>query len=140
MSVDYASSVHLQSALSVAHDFVDAIAQLRSELKIAQDQIDVNARSYQAILEERERQIAALIAECANRDQTIATDTNAVSALEAKLTILSNDNEVHKNTIRELKGLITVRDAEIANLNAEIESMRTPVVTIEKAKAARKKL
>lgn len=107
---DYESSVHLESALSVAHDLVDTVIRLKADSKLLGDKVESISSNLNSMLPERERQIQALIDECAKRDETlkeISTDRNTLllrsDSFERQLRDKQSEIEALQVTIRSLK-------------------------------------
>lgn len=153
-------SIRLSSALSVAHDFTDAIVSLKADVKILQDTIENNNASYVKILEERQRQIDALVNEVADRERQLnnkAIDENSVSEIKAEsekarisyevqLTKTVNEKNSLMNSVRELKALIDeknriidLKDETIASQKETIETLSRPIPIIQEPPAPSKK-
>lgn len=124
---EYESRVQMESALSVAHDLVDTIVNLKTEIKFLAE----NQSKFTSIVTERDNQIQALIDECSRRDDTITglghqitSLTNEIGNLKSERLVqgkdhdkLLSDRESFLSTIRELKGIISTQDGEIVKLN-----------------------
>lgn len=138
MSDDYKHAVHLESALSVAHDLIDTVSRLKADNKFLED----GYTKFNDVISERQRQIEALTYECSVRDDKIkfleASLENAKADTESKrLDLVTSNNdcvslmqerEALMNTVRELKHLIKSQEATIFDHNRAIETHKNEAV------------
>ena len=143
---EYESKIHLETALSVAHDFTDAIVGLKAEIKILQDRIDNNNASVKVMLDERERQINALTNDYAKlnekyivlqnetaqdksiTDKEISTHAEKVKLSEQLAEKARSESASHLNTIRAMKSIITEKDNEIVVFKADIDILKKQII------------
>jgi chromosome segregation ATPase len=124
MPNDYESGVHIESALSVAHDLVDTVIRLKADSKLLADRVDSNANSAKAIIDERERQINALIEECTQRDQVIADlKANAENSSNAEFQSIKQSAVEWKANAMALKAEVDERNGEVDVYKAEIRTL-----------------
>jgi chromosome segregation ATPase len=127
-------AIRLESALSVAHDFCDAIVSLKSDVKILQDTIDSNNANWALIIKERDARIDALVNECALRDQNTGDFSKLeqeykekIASLQNQLSMSINDNAAHMSTIRTLKGSLADKDEAFRELNKHLEEKNSHI-------------
>ena len=120
---DIESSVRLESALSVAHDLVDTIIHLKADSKLLGDRVDQNAHAAKSIIDERERQIAALVEECNARDAKInELEQNQHPGANEEIASLRQSVLDWKAEALELRRQINERDQEVDEYTANIKA------------------
>lgn len=127
------STILIETAQSVAHDFIDAIIRLKASERILQERVDSNSNSALAIIQERQRQIETLTSQVIE----LSGSKNELDALNAAIATLENDNASHLNTIRSLKITLGNFDQENTRLKDSFNRKQDELIEMEASLKAR---
>ena len=109
------ATVLLETAQSVAHDFIDAIIRLKASERILQDRVDTNSNAALTIIQERQRQIDTLTSQVIE----LSGSKEEIEKHKQTITSLEETCNSHLSAIKSLKAYIV--DVEQENASQKVK-------------------